>query len=289
MFRALALPSWRHYARRHGYEIVCFENPLDESERARARSPAWQKLLVLGQPELASFDTVVWLDTDIAINCAAAPCIAQGVDDGMLGICEETELPDLPLFASMRHSLQLLHERHRLTNGIELGAGLYAANGFTDPPAQIFNTGVMVLSRPAHREFLEQIYARYEDKGPGGALEMGALSYNIARGAVPCQVLDPRFNALWFALSAWFGNIYQRRIPVLDGRAALIAAMLSKVYFLHFAGHQIEMRDIRLLEMHSDRIVLNEAAIRKEAAAVLNKPARERPSNPTLPRGAAPR
>lgn len=269
LYRTYARPTWQAYAKRLGYHIVCFEQPLDDSERARRRSPAWQKLLILGRPEIAGYDTVVWLDTDVIINHHIAPCIAGEVSDGRLGLCEETDLPDLPLFALMRDSVRQLREQHERRHGIEPGHDMYAVNGFENPPKQLFNTGVMVLSATKHREFLEHIYAHYEDHGAGGAYEMGALSYNIARGAVPHQVLDPRFNALWYVLGAAFGNIYQKQLPVVDGRVALLGAIFSKVFFLHFAGTQISMRDLRFLRIGKAPVTLNEDRAKRAVAKML--------------------
>src|SRR6266496_4153810 len=61
-------PSWRAYAERHGYDIIAIDRPLDVSPRAMARSPAWQKCLVL-QPSIAGeYDRIVWLDADIVIK-----------------------------------------------------------------------------------------------------------------------------------------------------------------------------------------------------------------------------
>ena len=46
-----ARKSWEAYAQRHGFELVVFEKPLDSSDRAQGRSPAWQKCLVLDHLE----------------------------------------------------------------------------------------------------------------------------------------------------------------------------------------------------------------------------------------------
>lgn len=263
MLHVFALPTWRVYARRHGYEIVCFDCPLDETPRAAARSPAWQKLLILGRPELAGFDAVVWLDTDIVVNPGLAPCIVAATPRGKLGICEQTEIPDLPLLSLMRAAVMTIDEHHR--QDLNVG-GIYAAHGFADPPARIFNTGVMVLDRLAHRAFLERVYAAYDDVGPGGAYEMGPLSYEIARGAVESATIDPKFKALYLTLAAAFGNIHQPLEPVLDGRAALIAAMLSKVYFLHFAGHHPTMEMLRYIGLRGGVARLNTARARAALA-----------------------
>ncbi len=42
--------SWRRYADLHGFDLICIDQPLDIAERARRRSPAWQRLLIADQP-----------------------------------------------------------------------------------------------------------------------------------------------------------------------------------------------------------------------------------------------
>jgi hypothetical protein len=64
-WRRLCEANWREYADRHGYDLIRIENPLDPSERGRARSPSWQKLLVLEQPFASRYERVVWADADL--------------------------------------------------------------------------------------------------------------------------------------------------------------------------------------------------------------------------------
>ena len=37
--------NWSAYAKRHGFDLIVITEPLDTSDRARRRSPAWQKCL----------------------------------------------------------------------------------------------------------------------------------------------------------------------------------------------------------------------------------------------------
>jgi hypothetical protein len=78
LWNAHARPSWEHYARRHGYRMLVFDQLLDASPLGAQRSPAWQKLLVLGRQELKAFDRVLWLDCDIVIS-DSAPCAVEHV------------------------------------------------------------------------------------------------------------------------------------------------------------------------------------------------------------------
>src|SRR5437016_12929944 len=65
--------DWQAYAAKHGYDLIVITEPLDRSPRAMARSPAWQKCLVLSQEFARQYHQIVLLDSDIAINAATAP------------------------------------------------------------------------------------------------------------------------------------------------------------------------------------------------------------------------
>ena len=99
---------------------------------------------------------------------------------------------------------------------------------------------MLVLSPSHHRELLEDVYARYEDKGPGLNYEMRPLSYELLRAGV-VHWLDPRFNYIW-------GHYKALHFPFLvthprHPRAAECAARaLADVHFLHFTGSLDEMR-----------------------------------------------
>ena len=77
--------NWTQYAQLHGYDLHVITEPLDPSDRAAARSPAWQKCLLLGQPSLQRYRQVVLLDADVVINYQAAPPIAECVPEEKVG------------------------------------------------------------------------------------------------------------------------------------------------------------------------------------------------------------
>ena len=85
-------PGWRAYADRHGYDVICIDEPLDGGERAATRSPAWQKCLILERPFAASYDRIVWVDADVVIN-PAAPDITAGVPRERVGAVDEYATP----------------------------------------------------------------------------------------------------------------------------------------------------------------------------------------------------
>ena len=85
--------NWGRYAKKHGYDLICISEPLDTSERARKRSPAWQKCLILSQDFSARYKRIVWIDADILINSAAAPDICEGIPLEKVAAVEEMSLP----------------------------------------------------------------------------------------------------------------------------------------------------------------------------------------------------
>ena len=51
-WRSTCEANWNAYGAQHGFDVICLDQPLDDSARARNRSPAWQKCLILGQDVL---------------------------------------------------------------------------------------------------------------------------------------------------------------------------------------------------------------------------------------------
>src|SRR5437016_2609859 len=84
--------NWTRYAARHGYDVICLEDPLDTSDRARGRSPAWQKCLILGQPFAARYERIVWVDADILIS-PTAPAVTDDVPLERIGAVDEFATP----------------------------------------------------------------------------------------------------------------------------------------------------------------------------------------------------
>jgi hypothetical protein len=239
MWHRLAAPSWRHYAARHGYRVIALDAPLDTSPRAQARSPAWQKFLVLGVAEVACHDRVVWVDADVVVHPEAPP-VADAVPLERVGAVDEYASPDPTTY---RWALARMYEEWRRTGQPFLDnltpREYYATRGLPAAHDRVVQSGVLVLSPARHRDLFETIYARYED--PGGARwgEMGPLSHEVLSAGL-AHWLDPRFNApfaVWRALA--------RLDPASDGdanvaRRAAETAM-ERSYFLHFGGRHADM------------------------------------------------
>jgi hypothetical protein len=118
----------------------------------------------------------------------------------------------------------------------------------------IVQTGVLVLSPSHHRDLLEYVYDRYEDKGAAWFdREMRPLSFEIQEHKLSWWI-DARFNALFTILLI----LEHTRTPILSPtslrnytvtEAELVETIrrcLSKNYFLHFAGRQNMMSVAKL-------------------------------------------
>jgi hypothetical protein len=248
----LCRANWQSYADRHGYDVVCLEAPLDTSERARRRSPAWQKCLILGAEPMLRYERVVWIDSDILIN-ARAPCVCAAVPVEKVGAVDQWATPTPELYAQGMERLFEYWGSGAVAN--HTARDYYARWGL--PPAfdQVAQTGVLVLSPRHHRPLLEGVYFEYEEKGGGEwNYEMRPLSYELLKADL-VHWIDPRFNWPWIILKALHYPFLLRR-PRRDGllerlrrrlavpgdtarshdaRRCATAAFLNG-FFLHFAG-----------------------------------------------------
>ena len=93
----LCRSNWQQYVEKHGYDLICIDQPLDQSERAQKRSPAWQKCLVLSQEFSGQYEQIAWVDSDILINYNIAPCIFKEIPVDKVGAVADwaSPLPEL--------------------------------------------------------------------------------------------------------------------------------------------------------------------------------------------------
>jgi len=245
-FRAHCEPGWSRYADRHGFRLIVIEAPLDQTPRAAARSPAWQKCLVL-RPDIAgSFDRVIWVDSDILIN-DRAPSIAEGVPFEKIGATDEHMFPSpqvrRQMFVLLMQQAQAANPGLAKTWATYLDpADWHAAWGLPRSGQSIVQTGVLVLAPKHHRELLEHVYYKYEDHG-GEPMnyEMRPLSFEIQKQGL-LHVLDSRFNALLIFLFMQ-RQMELRRSLLPDECAALVRLVFDQAYFLHLAGLKDSMNE----------------------------------------------
>src|SRR5262249_39735377 len=178
----LCEPGWRAYADRHGYDIIAIDQPLDATPRAMARSPAWQKCLVL-QPSIAGkYERIVWLDADIVIN-TDAPDVARGVPLEKVGAVDEFVYPTSEIHQAFWRRMVAQTSNSALARIWQSYLDPADYHGFWGLPRRgnhIVQTGALVLSPRHHRALLEHVYYTYENKGgPELNYEMRPLSFEI--------------------------------------------------------------------------------------------------------------
>jgi hypothetical protein len=250
--------NWRDYANKHGYDIICAEEPFDTSERAKSRSPSWQKCLILGQEFSRQYDRVVWVDSDILINTQRAPSIVDEVPEDRVGAVEMF-CYSKRAGSSGREALRRMFEFWQLAVINEDPQDYYTKYGLSAGFDSVVQAGVLVLSPARHRTLLEKVYYEYEDKG--GAQwhhEMRPLSYELLKAGV-VHWIDPRFNSLWldciflhypFLLTAVHPQDVlgkaARKVGQLFGcfspaqlRHTCATAAFFNSYFLHFGGSEL--------------------------------------------------
>lgn len=247
--------NWQTYARRHGFDLHGIDRLPDTSERARSRSPAWQKCLVPGLDLLAHYDQVVWVDADIVINHHAAPDITETVPVERVGGVEDINYSQADPVAAGRFVERALdYWPHAVIN--RTAEEYYTRYGLPGGVHRVVNTGVLVLSPRHHRGLFERVYATYEEKGGREwHMEMRPLSYELVKADL-VHWIDPRFNLMWpflefmhypYLLQAgarsarlgrlgrWLSAVAGRdRLPAM--RKAALNAAYHNAFFLHLGG-----------------------------------------------------
>lgn len=251
--------NWQTYAQKHGYDVICLDQPLDQSQRAAQRSPSWQKCLILSQGFASDYERIIWVDSDIVINTTAAPSITDNLPIEKVGAVE--------LFTYSKQAgtygaeaLKRMSEYWQRAIPNTAAQDYYKQYGFAQSFDTVVQAGVLALSPVHHRNVLEKIYYQYEEKG--GAewhYEMRPLSYELLMARM-VHWLDPRFNLLWADhLFLYYPFLIDRSLPrnliakVMNkiGRTAGLtstddvwhacqcAAFLNS-YFFHFGGADLD-------------------------------------------------
>ena len=237
----LAQESWVRYASTYGLDLIVIACPLDTSELAAARSPAWQKLLILNQPWAKQYERIVWLDSDIVIAPHAQNIIeAAGPAEKISLTISGGRSSD----AERMVFIERLYEARFLPTAEQMVWSAEVEKNYMDhkvPPHDfMFNTGVMVVSPQHHNELFLQCY---EGEQVGRLYEQPLLSHEII-GRDLAHLINSRFNwgvqeALFFYLPEII-TLKQRPPafvdPVLKLARFLVRCELANSYFLHFYG-----------------------------------------------------
>lgn len=268
MFARYCQPSWTAYCNKFSYDLIVITSPLDESARGKARSPSWQKLLILSQEWSAKYDQIVWLDTDIMINGQLAPSIVDRVPIDRIGAVEAYSIPTREIHAV---ALRRMYAYWRSQGGHyidNLTPGWYYENrGIPGEELdKVVQGGVLVCSPKKHRAIFEHIYYGYEDqhKGAEWNYEMPAMSYELIKHDQICW-LPAQFNFCVADLVAAFYPFLFHTSPSLFNkvmnkvgrrlgmkeinshsrmREQALKTIFDLGYFVHFAGCPAMMEDL---------------------------------------------
>ncbi|GAA4309263.1 hypothetical protein GCM10023149_03490 [Mucilaginibacter gynuensis] len=262
--------SWVDYAKKYNYDLVVFDTPLDESDRAKSRSIAWQKCLVLDQPQVKQYERAIWVDSDIIINTELAPEITNGIPIDKIGATNE-----YAFYTEENYSF--LYERY-IKQWVKNGSNAivnktpnqyYRTFGIETDVNEVVQTGVMVLSPLHHNELLKHVYYNYEDKGASDwNYEMRPLSYEIVKNDLH-YFINGRFNFLYNNFkNLFYAHLLETKPPIFK-KKTLYHKLLNKLtkranfkmqeqlavqnafdnaYFLHFAGciHDLQYTNLDL-------------------------------------------
>lgn len=232
--------TWAAYAERYGYDIVTIGDWIDSGPTARARSPHWQKCLILEHPDVRGYADVVWLDADVLINHHEAPCIVSahgGEGIGALSYNALNRADPRRLAAREERSRRLFADLQGETpERTAVSAGdRYRRAGLPDDVDDWTNTGVLVL-KPRHRELLRHVYETGIEN-EHSLFDNMALSYHIM-AAGEFAPFDPRFNTdLYFELlESYPFLLFAEYGSSLLLRTLAINTIFLNSFFLHFVG-----------------------------------------------------
>jgi hypothetical protein len=259
MFNVYCRSNWKKYCDKYDYDLIVINESLDNTQRSKERSPAWQKLLILSQEWSSLYDQIVWVDTDIFINAENSPCIASLVPLNKFGAVESYSIPS----KEIHHvALKRSYENWR-KNGVNYidnaTPGLYYQNrgipgGDLDKVAQ---TGVYVCSQKHHRDIFEHIYNTYEDihKSAEWNYEMPAMSYELVKNNMVHWIPAEYNFCVEEIASSFYPFIFQnkkssisrriyskvmRKLGVSEELSLMQQMCLKNIYdigyFIHFAG-----------------------------------------------------
>ena len=256
-WQRLLRPGWQAWCERHHYDLVAFEQPLDSSLRAAARSPAWQKLLAMASPRLRDYQQVLWLDADVFVN-PSAPDLLEHLPASHVAMARDVGSPnagDPDWFCRcwssiLRRSLlqaQLLDANWLHSFPSDLFS-YYDLWGFNARRKILYNTGVIAFSPQLHADLFLEIYHRWPDGGPGALYEMIPLNLELAQRRLLVD-FPAAFNQLAGVQHAVW-QMQPQAVQQLHGLAPspmvvdqFLDALLASNHFIHFAGaHQLMVR-----------------------------------------------
>ena len=104
LFEKYSKKSFEEYADKYGYDLLIFDQPFDTSSRASKRHMGWQKLLILSQEWSSSYDSILWLDSDIVINTSLAEDIGLYTYSDAVNACRAFSTPTEGIYNAAREA-----------------------------------------------------------------------------------------------------------------------------------------------------------------------------------------
>ncbi|QWR76103.1 hypothetical protein [Candidatus Magnetomonas plexicatena] len=243
LWHGLCKSGWERYAQKHGFDIICIDSPIDDSERAANRSPAWQKCLILSQDFSKKYDRIVWIDSDILINADNAPSIVEEVPENMVGAIDVWSSPTSGWFpVALQRLIDITPKGDTFSQNVSM---YYKKYGLPDTFDKVVQTGVLVLS-PKHRDILEKTYYEYEEKGGSEwNYEMRPLSYELQK-ASKVHWIDIRYNMSWPIYKCLLYPFLMLESTLEEERKKALSTVCVNTayhngYFLHFPGDKSDM------------------------------------------------
>lgn len=254
-FKKYFYEGWKQYANRHGIDIVVLTDPLDQSPRAKKRSPAWQKCLVHKSPEVTKYDRIAWIDCDIIIR-PDSPNIFQVTHPEKIGAVDDFSTPTKEDHGQMLWNLYTQWEREGIFFYKNISPKEYYSNyGLDCNHDRVIQTGMMLFNPGIHGSVFESVYYKYED-GWGAEMnyEMRPLSYEILNNH-DVEWLSPKFNMQWeYYKSIYYSFLKDREafklgpLGIFNGFKKMLSFCARSAYehnyFLHFAGGSQDFRFI---------------------------------------------
>ncbi len=217
LWRTYMERGWREYARKHDYDIVLIDQPLDTGPLAFGRSIHWQKCLVLDHPQVKGYRHAVWVDADISINHFRAPSIVDVAKTDKVGCVVFREG-------------EAARER-------------YERYGMVPRDPRLTNTGVLVMRPALHAQMMNWVYRNYPEN-EHSAKENIPLSYHLFEND-QAEALDARFNVDWtkelLDKYPFLSNINNPDRNLLA--AYCVHAAWVNSYFLHFINQKFVYAD----------------------------------------------
>lgn len=257
MYNEYCKNNWQKYADKHGLDVVVVKDFMDKSSYGMSRPLYWQKLLVLEHEDVRSYDQVVFMDTDIVINVDTAPNVFDAVAPNRIAAVESYSNPSKDIYKEVLARMYAFWEKNGqpyIDN--KTGREFYEKYGFENPPDDVIQTGVFVISPHHHTDFMRHVYENYEEK-PHLTHESRPLSYEVVKSGL-VHWLDCRFNyvlsdQLFYSYEFLLdGELFSELKPNYGESVCnyiryrlferFVKQMYDNSYFLHFAGWHMLMK-----------------------------------------------